>query len=560
MGISLKPQHLKRYRQLARLMLRYGRADMVRDSGLEAALLEEDRVEARPGEAAKAEHLADDLERMGPTFVKLGQLLSTRPDLVPAPYADALARLQDDVEPFPFEEVERIVTAELGVRLSRAFASFDETPLAAASLGQVHRATLRDGRPVAVKVQRPGVRERIVEDLDALGEIADFMDRHTAAGRRYEFGRLLEELRRGVIIELDYRREASHMERLGANLAEFERILVPAAVDGYSTSRVLTMEYVRGKKITSLGPLARMELPGAALAEELFRAYLKQILVDGFFHADPHPGNVFVTDDGRIALIDLGMVGQIAPELQQRLLRMILAVSEGRGEEAAEVAIEIGERRGDFDRAEFVRTAAAATAGFQGTAREIQVGRMLLEVSRNAAENGLRMPPELAMLGRALLALDQVGRTLDPDFDPNDTIRRNAADVMRQRMLRGASPANAFSGLLEMNDFVQRLPGRLNRALDSFVNNETEVRIRLAEEAWMLAGMQKISNRIATGLVLAALIVGAAMLMRIPTRMTLFGYPAIAMVLFLLAAAMGFWMVISALLHDVRHDRSTRKK
>ncbi len=291
MAISLKPQHLNRYRQIAWLFVKYGRSDLVKESGLEETLEAEQRVS--PKEAAKASELADDLEKLGPTFVKLGQLLSTRVELMPRAYLEALTRLQDKVEPFSFDEVEKIVSSELGVRMSKAFSDFEVTPMAAASLGQVHRARLRDGRQVAVKVQRPGIRDAMLEDLDALDEIAEFLDGHTAAGKRYEFCQMLSEFRKSLLRELDYRQEANNLITIGKNLEEFEHIVVPEPIMDYSTSRVLTMQYVHGKKITDLSPLARMEFDGAARAEELFRAYLQQILVDGFFHADPHPGQRF---------------------------------------------------------------------------------------------------------------------------------------------------------------------------------------------------------------------------------------------------------------------------
>jgi ubiquinone biosynthesis protein len=553
MGISLRPEHLKRYRDLARLLMRYGRSDLVRSAGLEGAL--EEGAEPSEGQPAEAQRLTADLEQMGPTFVKLGQLLSTRPDLIPRAYADALARLQDKVEPFDGEEAERIVSEELGVRVSKAFDEFDRTPIAAASLGQVHRAVLRGGRTVAVKVQRPGIREQIVKDLDALTDVVEFMDQHTKQGRKYEPARVLEEFRRTLLSELDYGREARNMATLDANLAEFERIIVPRPVEDYSTGRVLTMEYVRGRKITKLSPLARMEVDGAALAEELFRAYLKQILVDGFFHADPHPGNVFLTDDGRVALLDLGMVGTLSPDLQQNLLRMVLAISDGRGDEAAQVTIETGEVRGHFDEGRFTADVKTLVGDFTSatSAQDIQVGRVMLEVTRSAAENGIRLPVEMTMLGRALLALDQVGRTLDPQFDPNAAIRRNASDLMRRRMMKNASPSRMFTNLLEMNDLVQKLPGRINRALDAVTEEGVEVKVRVVEDAWLLEGMQKMSNRISMGIILAALILGASMMMRIPTRFTLFGYPGVAMLFFLAAAALGLLLVFDILLHDIRH-------
>ena len=561
MGISLRPEHLKRYGDMARLLFKYGRSDLVKSAGLEDALADEDRA-AAGDEPAKAEELADDLERMGPTYVKLGQILSTRPDLIPPAYAEALTRLQDDVEPFSAEEAERVVTEELGVRPSRLFQEWGPEPMAAASLGQVHRAVLRSGRPVAVKVQRPGVRERLVQDMDAIGDAVEWMDRHTEAGRRYEFGRTLDEMRRTLLLELDYQREARNARTLAANLSEFRHIVVPAPVEDLSTSRVLTMEFVHGRKITALSPMARNEVDGQVLAEELFRAYLKQILVDGFFHADPHPGNVFLTDDGRVALLDLGMTGTLSPELQQELLRMVLAISEGNGDQAADVTLRVGERRRHVDEDAFVADTKRLVSEFaiSTSAQDIQVGRVMLQVTRSAAVNGIRLPVEMTMLGRALLALDQVGRTLDPDFDPNASIRDNASDLLRRRMLKNLSPGRVLSNALEMNELVQKLPGRLNRALDAIAEEGVEVRIHVPEEVWMLEGMQKISNRITLGLVTAALIVAAAMMMSVPTRFRLLGYPGVAMLLFLCALVLCGVLVYAILGSDVRRRREERNQ
>ncbi len=557
MAISLRGEHLKRYVEIGRLLVKYGRSDLVRDAGMEDILREEGEDLTAPADhTTVAGELADDLERLGPTYIKLGQLLSTRADLLPAPYVEALSRLQDDVAPFPYAEVERIVTTELGVRMSRAFMDFDPEPLAAASLGQVHRARLRDGTEVAVKVQRPGIREQIVTDLDALEDIAEFLDRHTRAGRRYGAADLLVEFRKTLLAELDYRTEAQNLATLGENLRDFARIVVPRAVQDYTTSRVLTMGYVPGKKVTQLSPLARMEMDGSALAEELFRAYLQQILVDGFFHADPHPGNVFITPDFRIGLIDVGMVGRVAPEMQERLLKLLLSVSEGRGEEAADTAVRIGTTRTGMDEARFTREVTALVTGMQGaTARDIQVGRIVMEMTRAAAENGILLPAELSTLGKTLFALDQVGRTLDPDFDPNASIRRSAAEIMRQRMLKQASPAAMFSTLLETNELVQRLPRRLNTILENMAENQFRIGVDAIDETQLMAGLQKIANRITLGLVLAALILGAALMMRVETSFRILGYPGLAILLFLAAVVGGVLLVLNILLHDEHSGR-----
>ena len=353
MVVSLKPERLKRYKDVAMLLIKYGRSDLISAAGLEGSVLPDEM--AAEAEIAPAEDLAKDLEKLGPTFIKLGQLLSTRADLMPGPYLEALSRLQDHIEPFAYEEVERIVSGELGVRLSKAFTDFDPAPLAAASLSQVHKATMRDGREVVVKVQRPDIRDLIVGDLEALGEIATFLDQHTELGRRYEFDNMLSHLRKSLLRELDFTIEANNLHSIAENLLDFENIVIPEPIDDFTTTRVLTMEYISGKKITALNPLRLLEIDGGLLADELFSAYLKQFLVDGLFHADPHPGNVFLTDDDRIALLDLGMVGRVTRTFQDNLLRLLLAISEGRGEMAAQAAIRMGEPKEGFDRSAFER-------------------------------------------------------------------------------------------------------------------------------------------------------------------------------------------------------------
>ena len=555
MTLSLRPEHLRRYKDLARLLFKYGRSDLVRNAGLADLLPEDSRREG--GAPPEARELADDLEKLGPTFIKLGQLLSTRPDIVPPAYAQALARLQDDVEPFPFADAERILEEELGVKPSKAFGTIDPEPIAAASIAQVHHATLRDGREVALKIQRPGIRDRVLVDLDALGHAASFLERHTEFGRRFGASEMFEEFRKSLLRELDFRQEAAHLAALGANLADIPEIVVPRPVADLGTARVLTMEFIPGVKVTALGPLARMELDGGRLADALFRAYLKQMLRDGFFHADPHPGNVFLVGD-RIALIDLGMVARVSPGLQDRLLQLLLAVSDNRADDAAETLFRIGRCQDDADEAGFRRGVTDIMAQHQDVTamRRPQVGRAVLMLLKIAADHGVRMPPELALIGKTLLNLDEIGRRLAPDFDPNDAIRRHAAEITREQMKRDFSISSLFSSAVDLKNFATQLPGRVNRILDRLADNEFKVNVDAIDEARLMEGLQKVANRIALGLVLAALIVGAAMLMRVPTSLTIFGYPWIAMLLFLAAAAGGFWMAWTILAGDVRKTRA----
>jgi ubiquinone biosynthesis protein len=427
---------LRRTKEIARLLLRYGRSDVLEAAQRDPLLAD---FEPPPEEAREeGEQLARDLEALGPTFIKLGQLLSTRGDLLPPPYLVALSRLQDEVEPFPYADVERIVAEELGVRISKAFADFEAAPAASASLGQVHRATLRDGRPVAVKVQRPEIRARVLADLEALERLVAFVDEHSERARRFRLTELLEEFRRTLLAELDYRREAQNLVAVGRSLERFERLFVPRPIDDYSTSRVLTMEYVQGAKLDDVSPLARLELDGAAIADELFEAYLVQVLVDGLFHADPHPGNILLTRDGRLALIDLGMVGHIAPGMRDRLLKLLIALGEGQSDEVADHALAMSTTTAESDLERFRQEVNHRVLSLRDTAIEdIAVGRVIQEIVLLAGDCGVWMPMELSLLGKALLNLDHIARTLDPGFDPNAAIRRHAGELLRNDREQG---------------------------------------------------------------------------------------------------------------------------
>jgi ubiquinone biosynthesis protein len=541
--VAALPEKLTRYAAVATLLLKYGRN------------VSETTDPDVPDEAPEA--LAADLEKLGPTFIKLGQVLSTRPDLLPPPYLEALTRLQDNVKPFPFPDVQRIVEEELGARLTKAFSVFEERPLAAASLGQVHRAALRDGRVVAVKVQRPDIEQTVAADLEALEEVAQFLSDRTGAGKRYDLVGMVAEFRRALEAELDYLQEASNLRLIGKNLDEFKAIVVPQPIDGYTSKRVLTMEYIAGTKVTQISPVVAIELQRDVLADTLVHAYLKQIVIDGVFHADPHPGNVFVTEDGLLALIDLGMVGRISPQMQDRLLKLLLAISEGRGEEAAEVAITLGEKLPEFNEAGFRRAIAALVGriGHQSIA-DFQIGRVFLELSALINDNAMRAPAELTLLGKTLLHLDEVARALDPALDVNDCVRRNGVELMSRRMKKMASSGSLISAVLEGKEFAAKLPGRVNRVLDALAASELKMKVELIDDGAIIDGLQKVANRITLGLILAAMIVSAAMVMRVDTTFRILGYPGFAMILFLLAGVGAAYLAVQI----VRHDRSVHHR
>jgi ubiquinone biosynthesis protein len=563
-AISLKAGHAGRYAAVGRLLLKHRGAST---SGFDAASeLDLDGneldTELDTGTATEedARQLVDELCRMGPTFIKLGQLLSTRSDLLPPVYLRALAQLRDDVAPLEPGVAEEVVEEELGVRISTAFGSFDPVPLGSASLGQVHRATLRDGRPVAVKVQRPGVRRRALEDMEVIAELAEFLDAHSERASRLGFSSMVEQFRGSLLGELDYRREAANLKMLGDILADSEGIVVPQPVDDYTSSRVLTMDFVDGRSIDSLGPLGRTELDCADLADQLVGAYLQQVLVHGFFHADPHPGNILLTADHRLALIDLGMVARLSPEVQDQLLRLLLAMSAKDAAAVAEALEHLGDRLDDYDPQQLqARVAELLLRYGNSTVGELQAGRSVAELAMASSACGLRPGTELTMLAKALLNLDQVASTLDPGIRLDTIIESHAAAVMRDRMLDAARPATVMRSALDAAAFVEKLPGRLNKVLESLAEGRIDLRLEGLDEAAVLRGAQKMANRVAAGVMIAAFVIAAALFAAAPGGGSIWGYPVLTIAFLGLALLTAGWVAVGIVRRDVPQRRPRHK-
>ncbi len=483
-----------RYAALARLLLRHGRSDLVSGAGLDSYVAAE---EAAPGDADQAEAFARDLESMGPTYIKLGQLLSTRFDLLPAAYTTALSRLQDEVEPFPYEEVSEVIATDLGSDVKHLFADFDTEPLAAASLGQVHRATLRSGREVAVKVQRPGAPSDVRGDLKTLTTLATLADKRTDAGRTYGFARLLAEFERSLRLELDYRREARNLLRFRDLTSRYDLLVVPEPVLDLTTGRVLTMDFIEGRKVTDVGPLGLMEVETRPMVEQLFGAYLHSILSEGFLHADPHPGNLLLTPDGRLAILDLGMVVNVPPRVQQRVLRLLMAISDGNGEQAARVLADLGHPLEGYDAAAFRDDVTHLVSEAVAEGADLQAGTVLVELSRVSGSHRLRPPAEMSMVGKALLNLDQTTMHLDPEFAPAEAIRRNVRELLRSGLT--TSPGDLVAAALAAKEFTSQLPRRANQILDALAEGQLQLRVDAIDEERLHVVLQRLANRLPPG-------------------------------------------------------------
>ncbi|MCD9030387.1 AarF/ABC1/UbiB kinase family protein [Luteimonas sp. Y-2-2-4F] len=542
MSSTEHPGALDRSSRIMRFAMKYYRAGVFDSAG----------ERARPADQDKAIAFVDDLERLGPTFVKIGQSLSTRTDLVAPAYLDALKRMQDDVQPLPFAQLQPVLEAALGVRLSKAFAAFDEQPLGSASLAQVHRATLHDGREVAVKIQRPGVAELIHADMAVLDRFARGADRFTSIGQRMHFVEIVAEMQRTLLAELDYLDEAESLERFRKRLAVYPELLVPAPIWDYTSRQVLTMEYVPGTKVTDIGGLRRTEHAYGPIAAALLKGYLDQVFVYGEIHADPHPGNVLLTDDERLALLDFGMVAHVPPRQRERLLKLVLAAVDGRGEDVAAESMAISARLEGFDEARYVHEVSQLVARYAVRSERLGLseGRLLLELARIGTACRLRMPAATTLLGKTMLNLEAVAGALDPELDVKAAVEDHAYRIMRERLRSSLSPQRLGMEALETQQLMRAAPRKVSDILSLIADNKLRVRLAGLEESHLMESLQKIANRISTGVITASLVVGAAMLTRVDTPHTLFGYPAFALVLFLLAAALGVTLVVSSLLSD----------
>jgi predicted unusual protein kinase regulating ubiquinone biosynthesis (AarF/ABC1/UbiB family) len=558
----LKARDVGTYKDLLMLFTRYGRKDFRLSLKPEdiLAVPDESEGEIEPDVQRRAEAFANCLKDMGATYVKFGQVLSTRPDIVPPEYIAALESLQDQVEPFSFAEVETIVQEELGVRISKAFETFESTPVAAASLGQVHRAVLRDGREVVVKVQRPNVREQVRHDLEVFTDIATTLEEHSEVARKLNLVGALEQARLVLHHEVDYLQEAHNTELLRRNLAQFPQIYIPAVIHDMTTSRVLTSELVRGRKISKLTPLGVIEHDYADLASVLTEAYLKQICVDGFWHSDPHPGNVFIRDnpdddEGRaqIVLLDFGMTGRISREFQDEIIKLLLAVASNRGAEVADACIRMSEVLEKFEATKFVHEISNIVANFHDLdVKRINVGQLLFSVIAVANTNDLKAPAELALLAKTMLHLDSVTKRLDPDFNPQTVMRRYGERLMTQKLTQKFDPRNFYPALLDLNQLILDMPHRAREIIDLIPAGRLTFGVKLLQAEEFLGGFHKIANRITVGVVIAALLIASALMMRTARGEKL------AVIGFVAAGIAAVYLIISTFIQD-KHDKERAK-
>jgi len=538
-------RHFQRYREIAGALIKHGWGWT-----LERVGLAEHAGAKMPGpQEDSAAHIRELLEELGPTFVKMGQLLSTRPDIVPEPYLRELAKLQDTAAQLPFAEIEAVIEAEFSAPLESIFPQFDETPLAAASLAQVHAARLADGTPVIVKVQRPGIREQVETDIEILYKRAKFLESHWERARIYGITEVVDEFALTIREELDFTREGNNTDRLREMMAETEGIKLPLVYWELTTGKVLTLERLSGVKITDLPVASLPEIDSKKIAVRLASFFLEQIFVHGFFHADPHPGNILVNSAGEIELLDCGQVGRLEAENKAGAVRMLLAFEQRDARALAEEVLNLGiaqeevdVRRLSEDLEKMLRTY------YDAPAAAVNMGQLLVRVLNVSATHKIRLPVIFTVLGKVFANVDGICRQLDPNFNFTATARAYARKAL-QSELRGTNTLMEFyNTLLGLRSFLFALPGNLDRLLRKAIEGSLRVEFKHQGLEQLSDTFRASTNRLSIALIVGAIIIGSSLLVVAGKGpVTLFGLPVLGIAGYILASFFGIWLIISIL-------------
>ncbi|MGW4018313.1 MULTISPECIES: AarF/ABC1/UbiB kinase family protein [Rhodococcus] len=508
----MPPPQSERYRQIAETLSRHGLGFLTGAAGLQRwvpfhhGLLGHDR---REQPYSSPEHLRLALEQLGPTFVKLGQVLSTRQDLLPESYRGELATLQDAAPPVPASTIVELVEHELGDSVSRIFASFDVHPLASASLGQAHAATLRDGTEVVVKVRRPDVVEQVEQDLEILRNLAARAGRRWEAAADYDLPGIAEEFGRTLRAELDYLEEGRNAERFAVNFAGDDGIHIPRIYWDTTTSRVLTLERIRGIKISDVLALDAAGVDRPALATRSAEIAAKMIFEDGFFHADPHPGNLFVEPGGRIGLIDFGMVGRLDPQLREHLGTLLIGLARRNPRRMAAALVEIASAPGTVDVAALSADLAPLIDRYaERTLGEIPVGALIRDIVTVLRRHHLPLPRQLALLLKMLVMTEGLGVQIDPDFQLAQVIGPYAQQLVADRYSPTALARRLTAAGAAVLDLIPELPLQLQRLQDMLEAGGPEVHLRAAELDTLVGRLEATGHRLAVAMLVASALRG----------------------------------------------------
>jgi ubiquinone biosynthesis protein len=551
--VSRTYRHANRYRQILTVLFKYGFGDLIDrlkvgqylELGMQmVSRKRRERVDA----LTKSERVRMALEELGPTFVKMGQVLSTRPDLIPVQFIDELSKLQDEVPPFPFNEAREIIEAELKSPIEDKFEKFDETPLAAASIGQVHRARLKDGEDVIVKIKRPGIRKTIEVDLEIMLHLAVLIERHVEEWGVYRPTRIVEEFSRTLGREIDYTIEASNTERFARQFVGNSMVYVPRVFREVTTKRILTMEYVDGIKASKIDRLEKEGFDRKIIASRGADLMLEQVFKYGFFHADPHPGNVFVLPDNVICYLDFGMMGRVDRYAREDFADVIYGYVSRDESKIADALLRIVQWDKEPDRRLFERDVADfVEAHLYKPLKELRIEDLLHQLLELIRRHQLQLPPDIFLMVKALSQVEGLGLVMDPDFDMTE----RAAPFVKRLKLERLIPKRIVGDFLdsggELVQLLKEIPRELRDILKQVKQGKANIGFEHRGLERFISEMDRSSNRVAFSLIVASLIVGSSLIIRSDLGPFLLGFPILGIVGFSIAGIFGVWLIISIL-------------
>ncbi len=545
-------KNLNRLQEITNTLIKYGFDYFVKQLGLTNLISKGGKIlKLKPSKIAQLPlpvraRLA--LEELGPTFVKLGQILSTRPDLIPQDYIIELQKLQDEVPPFEYIQVEQIIKRELGADIPKIFKSFEQKPFAAASLGQVHQAILEDGNKAVVKVQRPDIEKVIETDLDILFHLARLTEKHIPASRLYDPVGIVEEFAKAIRLELDYGTEGRNAERFRKNFEDDETIYTPKIYWEFSSKRILTMELIQGIKINIIEELDKAGYDRKKIAENGAKAFMKQILIDGFFHADPHPGNMLVMTGEIIGFMDFGMMGRLDEEIKEKGVDLFIAILERKPDKIINEMLNLGITSQEIDtRSLKIDIKEMLDQYYNKPLKEIKLGELINQLVNIAIKYHIRIPAEFALLGKSLLTIESIGLELDPDFNLAEIAKPYAKDVILERKSPQRLILKLLNDLAELYNLIILIPRQLSKTLKKMEEGVFKLEFQHRGLENLINALDKSTNRLSYSLILAAIIIGSSLIMQTDKGPYFMGFPVIGVLGFLISGVLGLGLVIMIL-------------
>lgn len=547
-------RNLKRYRQILTILLRYGFDDIIDKIGityyikLGKKIIPVYKNDSTLEKITTARRFRLALQDLGPTFIKFGQIMSIRPDLIPANFIQEFQKLQDEVPAFSSEDAKLIITKELGQPIEQLFQSFEETPIAAASIAQVHRAKTPDGKSVVLKIQRPGIRHTIETDINILFDLANLIDKYIPESKLFNPIGIANEFAKTIRKELDFSREGRNIDRFKRNFEGDETVYVPTVFWDLTTTHILTMEYIKGIKISEFDKLKTSGLDTKIIADHGAQATLKQVFEHGFFHADPHPGNILVLPGNIIAPLDFGMMGTLDNEIREILGDLLYAIIKKNVTKILRIFSEIGitqdiedERTLKNDITDFLERY------YQIPLYQLNVEIILNEFTEIIRRHQIKLPSDFTLMGKVLVTSEGVGRSLDPEFD----MITMTQPYIKKLMIRRLDPRRQIQDfnytLEDFSNLVKILPSELKAILSKIKTGKLTIKFEHQGLESFIAELERASNRLSFGLVIAALIIGSSLIVQVDKGPSLFGFPVFGIFGYVIAAFLGLWLVIAIL-------------